>query len=336
MSRVYRSVVPKFFSKLEVVSYIIACVGVALTAFMMLMVTPVAADDRARVDSGETQVLAKIGRREITIRELRVEMGRLGITQGTPDTERFALQSIINRHLLVEAAEKASFHKKPEASLRMKAAQEQALADFYLATASQAPEPSLEEIDDYITANPALFAKRIRYEFLVLSLATSSFDEKVLTPLFSETKDFNALKTYLKVNEIQYTTKPLIQASSSFPREIRDQLARYHVNDNIVIKADDEAQIMKITKSELDLVPQNDWRAIARRLVLEQNAVTRARSLLDSLKIGNSVVYYRPELAPEAAQRDAASATGATTGETPAATRPTKPVKPAPSKSTGK
>jgi len=258
----------------------------------------VAADERKKIRSGETQVIAKIGKREVTISELRVEMARLGLSEMSVQTEQFALQSIINRHLLIHAARKAGMHRKPEAALRVKAAQEQALADFYLGAASQPPEPTLAEVEDYITQNPGLFAHRKRFTFSVLTLATRDFNADLMTPLFSETDSFADLEESLKKNNMAYVVKPLVQVSSSFPTEIRQQLGRYTVNDNIVIKSEEETQIMKIIQAVSEPVPADQWATIARRIVIEESAVRRARSLVDSLKVGKSVVYYREGLAP--------------------------------------
>lgn len=281
---------------------IFAAIATASLAFALSSLSASAitidGDERAKVGSGKTQVLAKIGKREITVNELRIELMRLGIREGTIETERFALQSIINRHLLVEAAKDANFNRKPDAALQMKAASDQALADYFLVSASQAAEPTLSEIEDYISENPGLFAKRTRYEFQVLSVPSGDFDVEAMTPLFSETPNFDALKAAFDKTSTPYAEKPLVQASSSFAREIRQQLATYSINDNIVIKTDDETQIMKIRSEKPSPLPSAEWRAIARRLVMEQNSVNRARSLLDSLKLGNSVVFYRSDLAP--------------------------------------
>jgi len=278
-----------------------------------------AQDTRPTTKSGKTQVLAKIDRREITVNELRTEMRRLGVTEPSIELQRLAMQSIINRHLLVEAAKKANFHRKPDALLQMRAARDQALADLFLGSATQAAEPTLDEIEDYIIDNPGLFVGRTRYEFLVLSLPSDGFYTDRHTPLFSETSDFSVLKGALDAEETAYAEKPLVQASSSFAREIRQQLALYGINDNIVIKSKDETQIMKIRDAEKAPLPSDEWRPIARRLVMEQNALNRARSLLDSLKLENSVTYFRADLAPPTQT-----------------TSPTKQPNPAPKRTTGK
>lgn len=300
---------------------VLPTVGAAFLFAAMAPSPAFAQDARPTTRSGKTQVLAKIDKREITVNELRIEMRRLGVTEPSIELQRLAMQSIINRHLLVEAAKKANFHRKPDAVLQMRAASNQALADLFLGSATQAAEPTLDEIEDYITDNPGLFVDRTRYEFLVLSLPSTGLDIDRHTPLFSETADFAALKAVLDQEQTAYAEKPLVQASSSFAREIRDQLSVYGINDNIVIKAKDETQIMKIRAAERAPLPSDEWRPIARRLVMEQNALNRARSLLDSLKLGNSVTYFRADLAPPAPS-------------TP--TSPTKTLTPAPTRTTGK
>jgi len=273
-------------------------IGSVLLIAMPLSGNAVAFEKREKVSSGKTQVVARIGKREVTNSELRIELARLGMVNPDLQAEQFALQSIINRQLLVNAARSANIHRKPEAAMRIKAAQDQSLADFYLATASQPPEPTLSEIEDYIANNPGLFAGRKHYEFSVFSLATEKFNVDAMTPLFSETNDFSDLEEVLRAQKIEYVIKPLSQASSTFPTQIRQQLLKYQVGDNIVIKSDENSQIMKIISERAETVERSQWPVIARRILIEEGAVARAHALVDNLKVGTSVTYFRPELIP--------------------------------------
>ena len=124
--------------------------------------------------------------------------GDCGFPPNNPDSERVALDSIIARTLLAKAAREAELHRRPEAIAQMHAAQDQALADLYLMVASQPAEPSRQEIEDYITGNPTLFAKRRTYEFSVLTLPTKNFDEETMTPLFDEDATFERLEIALR------------------------------------------------------------------------------------------------------------------------------------------
>lgn len=248
--------------------------------------------------SGETQVVAKAGSREITLSELRVEMSRLGLAVNAPDSERIALDSIISRSLLIGAARSANLHRKPDALLRMKAAEEQALADLYLAIASQPPEPTPEEIQDFVAANPSLFADRRVYDFMILTLPTDRFDDKAMASLFDDSPDFAALAAALQTSSIPYSIAAATHPSTGFPKSVREQLARYTVSDNIVIKGGEQTQIMKIARARREALPASDWPVIARRAILEEAATTRAEDTLARLKSAAAVVYFRPSAAP--------------------------------------
>lgn len=276
--------------------------NIILGAAMLMMAAPVAAPaaaaSRKTVESGKTQIVAKLNNREITISDLRNEMARLGLSPNAENSERVALENIVNRALLVDAARDAKLNRQPEALRRMAVAQEQALADLYLATASQPPEPTPTEIENFISSNPSLFSKRRIYSFSVLSLPTENFDQEKLSPLFDEAADFTALAKALDDEKIAYSIAPAVQPSNAFPEAIRKQLAQYSERDNIVIQGDATTQIMKITDVKSAPTPDKDASAIARQALLQQSARDRAKSLLESLKGKSTISYYRETAAP--------------------------------------
>lgn len=257
-----------------------------------------ASAEKKTVASGKTQVVAKVGAREITLTDLRIEMGRIGLSANDPNSERVALESLMNRTLLANAARQADLHRKPETMARMYAAQDQALADYYLAIASQPAEPTREEIDDYIAKHPSLFASRKIYDFAILTIDTKNFNEKSLTPLFDREADFVRLSAVLDKAGARYSVAPASQSGAALPAPVREQLAKYSVRDNIVIKGDRDTQIMKITAIRDDASSSAEWPQTARRLLMEEAAAKRAEDLLARLKNGAEIAYYRPTAAP--------------------------------------
>jgi EpsD family peptidyl-prolyl cis-trans isomerase len=277
---------------------------VALVIPFLAAAAVLAADANAEkkaVASGKTQVVAKAEGKEITLTELRIEMARLGLTPTDPNAERIALESVLNRVLLAGAARAAELHRKPETMARMYAAQDQALADYYLALASQPPEPTREEVDDYIRSNPSLFAERKAYDFSVLTLETKYFNEKALTPLFDREPDFARLAAVLDNAGARYAIAGATQSGAAFPAPIREQLAKYAPRDNIVVTGDRETQIMKIVRARKEASDPAEWPPIARRLLLEEATAKRADELMARLKKDARVAYYRPSAAPAAA-----------------------------------
>lgn len=275
-------------------------VGFLLLAVCAVLSTGAQAE-RKTVAGGKTQVVAKADGKEITLTELRLEMNRLGLSPADPNAERLALESVLNRTLLAKAARAADLHRKPETMARMYAAQDQALADYYLAIASQPAEPTRQEIDDFIRRSPSLFADRKIYDFSVLTLESRHFDEKTLTPLFDHEADFSRLAGVLDKAGARYAIAAASQSGAAFPAQIREQLAKYAARDNIVIKGVSETQIMKIIAVRKDKADPSSWPAAARRLLLDEAAGKRAEDLMARLRKDAAVAYYRPSAAPKAA-----------------------------------
>lgn len=262
------------------------------------------ATDRPQVSSGKTQVVARLNSREITISDLRSEMARLGLSPNDPAAEPAALQNIISRALLADAAREANLHRQPEALRQMATAREQALADIYLASASQPPEPTRIEIEDYIDAHPELFSRRRIYTFSVMALPTKVFDAEDLTPLFDTTSDFKDLSAQLDKGRVDYSITPAVQPSDVFPQAIRKQLGEYNVRDNIVIRGEETVQIMKITAVKNAAITNADAPASARRAIMAEKAQKRAAALLEKLKGDSRLSYYRETAAPPAPARE--------------------------------
>lgn len=283
--------------------------AVAAVAVVALSVSASsAADEKKPVASGKTQVVAKAGGRELTLTDLRLEMSRLGLSPTDPNAERVALESLTARTLLARAARESNLHKKPDAIARMYAAQDQALADLYLAIASQPPEPTRGEIETYIRANPTLFAERKVYDFAILTLDSKNFNEETLTPLFDKEADFARLAGLLDKAGARYALSTMTQSGAAFPAPIRLQLAKYGLKDNIVLRGEAETQILKITGVRKDSQASESWGPLARRFLVEEASVKRAEALMARLKKDGAVAYYRASAAPLPPQKPAPKA----------------------------
>lgn len=277
--------------------------GGAVLAMMAGLFAPSLAAGKNTVESGKTQIVAKLNKREITISDLRNEIARLGLSPNAENAERIALDNIVTRALLADAARDARLHRRPEALRRMAIAQEQALADLYLATASQPSEPTLVEIEDFISENPSLFGERKIYSFSVLSLPSGEFDQEKLGSLFDQSEDFTALAAALDSGDVTYVIAPSVQPSSAFPEMIRKQLAVYGENDNIVIQGEATTQILKITAVQPAPLPSRDAPAFARQALMQKASQERAESMLASLKEKSTLSYYRETAAPAASEK---------------------------------
>lgn len=249
--------------------------------------------------SGKTQVVAKVGKHEITISDLRIELSKYGASINDPEIARQALQAIVARRLLVDAAREARLDREADAIRSMAAARDQALADFYLATVSQPAEPTRDEIEAYLSDQKELFKGRTFYSFNVLTLATAVFEENDLASFFDEQPDFLLLQRHLASIDQHYSVSTLSSPIGAFPAPIRKQLSVYGINDNIVIKGEQETQILKIKDAVKSPLTGRDARMMARGLLLQEASRQRANKVVDRLKAETSVRYFNAALSPK-------------------------------------
>ena len=109
------------------------------------------------------------------------------------------------------------------------------------------------------------------------------------------------LAAVLKKAGARYSIASASETGAAFPPPIREQLGRYGVRDNIVIKGDATTQILKIAAIRNDPMPLREQGALARRMVLEERAGARMQDTLARLTQNAQIAYFRPSAAPRPA-----------------------------------
>jgi len=137
------------------------------TPFLLLAILPVAFvvsgchSKSAKAPSG--QVVATVNGREITQRELQVEMA--GTTAATAAAQKAeqqaALDRIVRRLILSTAATEQGLDKEPSFAILNERAKDTLLIQLLeTKVASSVPAPSNEEVTQFIQTNPNIFAER--------------------------------------------------------------------------------------------------------------------------------------------------------------------------------
>lgn len=248
--------------------------------------------------SGQTQVIAKVGTREITISELRMEMARLNLNPAEQSAQKAALTAIIDRIVFAQEARRHKVDRKPEAMWRMETAREQALAEVYADIIAQPPEPTQADIRQFMQENPSLFADAKSYDFQVIEFETGAVAIEEVTPLFDETDSFNQFAKHLAGKNIPYTLSPAKRAAATFPKPIREQLAKYGVRDNIVLEGDERVTVMKIMAITPEPLNYKEGASLARLMLRQERSDERVQNKLEALRAQSGVTYYREHLKP--------------------------------------
>jgi EpsD family peptidyl-prolyl cis-trans isomerase len=139
-------------------------------------------------------VVASVGGREITRRELQTEM--TGLTAATPaiqkEQQKAALQRLVQRAILVNAAKEQGIDKDPAFALLAQRATDAVIVQMLeRKVVASVPAPSNEEVAQFIQTNPDLFAQRRLFDV-----------EQIRMPLTSDPKIIKQLEPLKTMDEV--------------------------------------------------------------------------------------------------------------------------------------
>jgi len=122
---------------------------------------PFVGDGAAKAPTG--QVAATVGGEEITIRELRAEIGNQQVSDPKimKQAEQATLRNIVGRTVLAKAAADQGIDKTPDFAIAKKRLLDGLLVQtLQNKIAAQAPPITRDEADRFVVSNPDLFAQR--------------------------------------------------------------------------------------------------------------------------------------------------------------------------------
>jgi peptidyl-prolyl cis-trans isomerase C len=180
-----------------------------------------ACDGKGEAKAPAGQVVATVDGQEITVRDLRAEMG--GTNYPDPvarkAAESAAVQSIVSRKLLAKAAEDRDLDKTPDFALLKQRANELALAQaLQESILKTVPPATRDEAERYVLAHPDMFSQR--KVFVVDQIRTVQPSPQIVDKL-RPLKTLDDVKELFAREGVPYdTTTDKIDAVGSDPRII--------------------------------------------------------------------------------------------------------------------
>ncbi len=204
------------------------------------------------------QVVAKVGKSEVTAIDLQSELQ--GFKTSDPKVrkaaEQQALNGIIQRKILAEAAKKAGIDKSPEFARQESRLKEALLVKTWQDNLVRAvPAPSNEEVQKFIAANPDLYSarKKIVIEGIRFAVPPDPTLIAALKPL-NTLDEVTALLTERKVPFQQ--TGGQIDALTVDPR-LTDQLLKLKPGAIFVMPQNNLILVGRIKEVKVEPVPDN-------------------------------------------------------------------------------
>ncbi|WP_298669346.1 peptidyl-prolyl cis-trans isomerase [uncultured Sphingomonas sp.] len=258
------------------------------------------------------QVAATVDGKEITASEVRLELGPLaGDPSASERAQPAALQSIVNRKILADAAVERGLDKTPAAAILLQKARDMALIQLLeQSVRANLPKVSPDEAAAYVRDNPQAFAQR----------QLVSVDQVIVGPVKPElVQQLGPLKTMEEItalldkNNIEYRRSAAVIDPMTIPPEAAKQIADLKINDVFILPNNGGVMVARIRERQSQPFSGNEANQIATQILTNQRAQNIVREqFAQIIKQGEAKVninpQYKPQAAPAAAKAGAAPA----------------------------
>ena len=202
---------------------------------LMLAAAALPACQRAGADAPGEQVLVRVN-------------GAVISAQQAPT--RHALETVIDRELLVQRALEAGLDREPAVRQSVETARRQLLAQAWLERGAAALRSTPEEIRAFYAENPALFAERRVYRLRELTVSGPSGLTDVLRAQAAEAKDLDEIAAWLRLRDAKFSAAVLTQPAEQLPLSYLPQLARMKEGEIAVFATPSGAAVMQLVHAQ--------------------------------------------------------------------------------------
>ena len=227
-----------------------AALAVAATAGALSACHLPGVGGKAKAPTG--QVVADVGDREITMRDLRAEAPTLNTTDVNVrhQADQATLRNMVGRTILAKAARDQGLDKTPDFEMARKRLEDTLLVQsLQQKIAKNVPAVTDDEAQRFVSENPDIFAQRkiFTIEFLRIQRPTDPTVIKALEPL----KSLEQVEDFLKAKQIPYQhSTGNLDAVGADPRMIQ-AIVKLPPNEVFVIPNGETLLINRIVGSKI-------------------------------------------------------------------------------------
>lgn len=274
----------------------------SIAVALALMVA--ACGGKSDVPSG--QVVATVDGQEITLADLRAEMGADASSDSNAQAE--ALERIIARKLLAAEARKQELDKTPLAAIVKTQAEETALAQLLARKVTDGvPKVSDDEVSEFLRSFPASVTDRRLLS--VDQFYVPNLPPKVLQEI-SKVKTMEAAEAILNANKVVFRRTVNNIDTVTLDPGFAQQLVATEGNDIFVLPNGQSAEIGRIVTSRSEPITGDAAQQAARTIMMRQRSVEMVNNSLGRIIAeGRRKVQVNPQFqgkAPPASAADAA------------------------------
>jgi EpsD family peptidyl-prolyl cis-trans isomerase len=197
-------------------------------------------------EKAASQSLASVDGTEITTMQLNEEIGLARVQPGQPEANKRVLEGLVDRQVLVAAAENDKLDRDPKVLQQIARARALILAQAYMQkrVGALAP-PTRAEVSDYFTKHPELFTQRKQYDMRQLVLATKDMTDELKKEI-DGAKSLEEVATWLDAHKVQFGRSQLARSSADLPPELVTRLNGMTKGQLFIVREGERSMLMSL------------------------------------------------------------------------------------------
>ncbi len=259
------------------------------TLTMAMTVGVVGCGDKKTSQEGQTpQIVAKVGKDEITAQALEFELSRLGTSLTQEQTREAAnrvLRGLVDQHLLMQQAIADKLDRDPKVVQALEAARRQVLAQAYVEkVTAAAAKPTEAEIKDYYDKHPELFSERRIYRLQEISVQVSPENATQVQEKLTSVRNLNEFVEWLRANNIPARGAQSVKAAEQLPLELLPRLHALKDGQAITLAGNNVLNIVYLAGSQTQPVTLQQATPMIERYLLNAKKRELAEQALKRLR----------------------------------------------------
>jgi EpsD family peptidyl-prolyl cis-trans isomerase len=227
--------------------------------------------DNTQASAPKGQVIAHIGKDDVTAQELENEFRWLQIPadKRTDAITKRVLGDLVQRKYLVQKAIEAKLDRQPTVLLDMLRSREQTLASALLRRdiAGKSTAIGKGDVEKYILNHPLMFEKRtiLTVDRITMPLSANS---KAIVESTKNLKSLEEIEQKLKEQGVLFNRSMGVINSGDIPEQFFNTLTKQKPDDVFFVPTGNIGVFFKVKGQEIKPLPEEDASRLARQMIL--------------------------------------------------------------------
>jgi EpsD family peptidyl-prolyl cis-trans isomerase len=251
------------------------------------------------------QSVARVDGYELTVHQLNNELktAPTNVQKSDAALKSEALDSLINRRLLIAEAERNKVDRDPEIMQVIERQRGEVLIQAMVQRkAAEVAKPTAEEVQNYYRSNPALFANRKVYDMQQIILPADSFTPE-FNALVDTGKSLDELASWLSNNNVQFTRASGLPSTADLPQQIVKNIDALGAGKPFIVK-----DLSRVTIASLHLrrdapVTEESARPQIEQFLMNQKMRDAMAAEMKRLRTAAKIEYLDGTIAPVSVQK---------------------------------